>query len=137
MEGRQGDGVSGARVGRWPRYGAGLFLLSLLGCAAQQEPDSMARARELMAGAQGTSGDVVLRCEPDDAEVYLDGVLQGACSDYAGNPRGLTLGTGLHQIEVKKQGYWPYTTYYEPSGARARLTIQLRSSESAPGGSTP
>jgi len=111
-----------------------MFLLLWLGCSGRKEPDSMARAREMMAGAQSTSGDVALRCDPEDAEVYLDGVLQGLCSDYSGSPRGLTLGTGLHQIEVKKRGYWPYTTYYEPSGARARLTIQLRSSESVPGG---
>lgn len=108
--------------------GVGWLLVSWMGCAGTQEPDTLARARELMAGARNPSGDVALRCEPEDAEVYLDGVLQGLCSDYSGNPKGLSLGVGLHQIEVKKQGYWPYTTYYEPSGARARLTIQLRAS---------
>ncbi|MCY1003541.1 PEGA domain-containing protein [Myxococcus sp. MISCRS1] len=112
-------------------WSAWLVVGVLSGCG-RKEPDSVAKARELMAGAKPTSGDVSLRCVPEDAEVYLDGVLQGVCSDYAGNPRGLNLGVGLHQIEVKKHGYWPYTTYYEPSGARARLNVTLRATESAP-----
>lgn len=107
---------------------AWLLLVTGMGCAGAKEPDSLSRARELMAGARNPTGDVTLRCEPEDADVYLDGVLQGLCSDYSGNPKGLSLGVGLHHIEVKKQGYWPYTTYYEPSGARARLTVQLRPS---------
>jgi hypothetical protein len=111
--------------------------LAVSGCAGRgREPESVAKARALMAGAEKPTGDLVLRCEPADAEVYLDGVLQGLCSDFAGSPRGLRVGVGLHHIEVKKQGFWPYTTYYEPSGARARLTIQLRPS-AAPGGGAP
>nr|WP_164002323.1 PEGA domain-containing protein [Pyxidicoccus caerfyrddinensis] len=106
------------------------------GCAGPKEPESMARARELMARAETPSGNLALRCEPVDAEVYLDGVLQGMCSDFTGSPRSLRVGAGLHHIEVKKQGFWPYTTYYEPSGARARLTIQLRTAV-APGGGAP
>ncbi|HZH18385.1 MAG TPA: PEGA domain-containing protein [Archangium sp.] len=102
-------------------------------CAGRQEPESMAKARALLAGAEAPSGNLALRCEPEDAEVYLDGVLQGLCSDFAGSPRSLRVGAGLHHIQVKKQGFWPYTTYYEASGARARLTIQLRSAV-APGG---
>lgn len=107
------------------------------GCSGrQQQPESVTRAGELLAGAKALSGDVSLRCEPVDAEVYLDGVLQGLCSDFTGSPKGLRVGEGLHHIEVKKQGFWPYTTYYEANGARARLTIQLRA-RAAPGGGTP
>ncbi|QSQ26389.1 PEGA domain-containing protein [Pyxidicoccus parkwayensis] len=105
-------------------------------CAGRQEPESVAKARELMRSAETPSGNLALRCEPVDAEVYLDGVLQGLCSDFTGSPKSLRVGAGLHHIEVKKQGFWPYTTYYEPSGARARLTIQLRSA-AAPGGGAP
>lgn len=111
--------------------------LAVFGCAGRErEPESVAKARELLAGAETPTGNLALRCEPADAEVYLDGVLQGLCSDFTGSPRGLRVGVGLHHIEVKKQGFWPYTTYYEPSGARARLTIQLRPSV-APGGGAP
>lgn len=103
------------------------------GCAARQdEPASMARAREMMRTAEGSRGDLTLRCEPPDADVYLDGVIQGVCSDFGGSPVGLKVGEGLHQIEVKKDGFWPYTTWFEPSGARATLNIQLRPRGSAP-----
>lgn len=101
------------------------------GCAARQdEPASMARAREMMRTAEGSQGDLALRCEPPDADVYLDGVIQGVCADFSGSPSGLRVGEGLHQVEVKKEGFWPYTTYFEPSGARATLRIQLRPRDS-------
>jgi len=102
--------------------------LVVLGCAGRQdEPTTMAQARELLRKAEAPSGDVVLRCEPPDAEVSLDGVTQGLCSDFRGAPRGLRVGEGLHQIEVKKEGHWPYTTYIDPHGARAVLDVRLQS----------
>jgi hypothetical protein len=111
------------RQGGW----ATVVLLAL-GCAGrQEEPATMAQARELLRKAEAPTGDVVLRCEPPDAEVVLDGVTQGLCSDFRGAPRGLRVGEGMHQIEVKKEGYWPYTTYIEPHRARAVLDVRLRS----------
>lgn len=110
--------------------GASWWVAAVLawGCAARQdEPQSVVRARELLRSAEAPRGDVVLKCEPSDAEVYLDGVIQGLCSDFGGAPVGLRVGEGLHRIEVMKEGFWPYTTYFEPSGARATLRIQLRS----------
>ncbi|ATB33440.1 PEGA domain-containing protein [Melittangium boletus] len=101
----------------------------VLGCATgpeRVESPAADRARELLRGGSRV-GNLVLRCEPSDAEVYLDGVVQGVCTDFAGAPRGLSVGEGLHQIDVKKDGYWPYVTYYEPSNARAVLNIRLRS----------
>gem|GEM_PF-874114 len=108
----------------------------VLGCAsgpARVESPAADRARELLRGGARV-GNLVLRCEPSDAEVYLDGVVQGVCTDFAGAPRGLSVGAGLHQIDVKKDGYWPYVTYYEPSNARAMLTIRLRSATPERGG---
>lgn len=112
--------------------GALVALAWLSGCAGRQdEPASMTRAREMMRTAEGSRGDLTLRCEPPDADVYLDGVIQGVCGDFEGSPVGLKVGEGLHQVEVKKEGFWPYTTYFEPSGARATLRIQLRPRESS------
>jgi hypothetical protein len=105
-----------------------VWLVGWVGCASGPERmDSPAarRARELMSGG-GRDGNLVLRCEPSDAEVYLDGVQQGVCTDFAGTPRGLRVGEGLHQIDVRHEGFWPYVTYYEPSNARATLTLRLR-----------
>ncbi|WP_044890417.1 PEGA domain-containing protein [Myxococcus hansupus] len=110
-----------------------VVLCGAAACAKRQEPESLIKARELMAEAENPSGNLALLCEPTDAEVYLDGVWQGLCSDFTGAPKGLGVGLGLHQIEVKKQGYWPYTTYYEARGARARLTIRLRATGSSTG----
>lgn len=99
-----------------------------VGCAGRSdEPATVAQARELLRNAESPTGDVVFRCEPPDGEVSLDGVTQGLCSDFQGSPRGLKVGEGLHEINVKKEGYWPYTTYIEPHGARAVLNVRLRS----------
>jgi hypothetical protein len=109
----------------------------VLGCASGPEQvDSPAaeRARELMRTRKARHGNLLLRCEPSNAEVYLDGVVQGACTDFGGGPNGLQVGLGLHRIDVKKDGYWPHTTYYEPSSARAGLTIRLRPVEQERGG---
>ncbi|TSC31151.1 PEGA domain-containing protein [Corallococcus sp. Z5C101001] len=109
---------------------AAVLTLAVLvgGCAAKQEqPATVVRARELMASAEGKSGDLVLRCEPSDADVLLDGVEQGKCSDFSGVSRSLRLhDAGFHQVEVKKRGFYPYTTYYSPSGARVTLNVKLR-----------
>jgi PEGA domain len=115
-----------------------LALLGLvLGCATGPEQvDSPAadRAREMMRSMRSRNGNLLLRCEPPDADVYLDGVVQGVCTDFDGSPRGLQVGLGMHRIDVKKDGHWPYTTYYEPNNARAGLTIKLRPMEQESGG---
>ena len=113
--------------------------LVLLGCAGRQdEPATMAQARELLRKAEAPSGDVVLRCVPPDAVVSLDGVTRGLCSDFRGAPRGLRVGEGLHQIEVRKEGHWPYTTYIDPHKARAVLDVRLQPmGTETPEGGTP
>lgn len=121
------------------RHGFGAALLGVglvLGCATGPELESAVvdRARELMRSRKSRHGNLLLRCEPSDAEVYLDGVLQGVCTDFGGGPNGLRVGVGLHRIDVKKDGYWPHTTYYEPGSARAGLTIRLRPVEQGSGG---
>ncbi|MFL5343368.1 MAG: PEGA domain-containing protein [Hyalangium sp.] len=108
-------------------WGWATVVLGMVGCAGRSdEPATMAQARELLRNAEAPSGDVVLRCEPPDGEVSLDGVTQGSCTDFQGAPRGLRVGEGMHQIEVKKEGFWPYTTYLEPHGAKTVLNVRLR-----------
>ena len=103
-----------------------------LGCASAPErmdSPAMERARQLMREGRAHEGNLVLKCEPEDADVYLDGVVQGFCTDFGEAQGGLRVGEGPHRIEVKKEGHWPYTTYYEPGRARAVLTIRLRSTD--------
>ena len=71
------------------------------------------------------SSDLKLSCDPTDAEVSLDGIPRGTCLDFAGEPTGLKLPEGMHKVEVKKSGFWPYETYVDSSGTRAALTVKL------------
>jgi hypothetical protein len=123
---------------RMKRSRGWLALVGLvLGCAlgpGQVDSPAADRARELMRAQRARNGNLLLRCEPEDAEVHLDGVIQGVCTDFGGKPSGLQVGLGLHRIDVKKDGYWPYTTYFEPNNARAGLTIKLRPMEQESGG---
>lgn len=123
---------------RGGRGGWGWVLGVLLwGCASGPEQagsPAADRAREVLRGSRARSGNLRLTCEPADADVYLDGVVQGVCTDFGGTPRALQVGEGLHRVDVKKDGFWPYTSYYEPGSARAGLTIKLRPVGGAAGG---
>ncbi len=102
-------------------------MLALAGCASAQ-PVAMKLASEGMVGHRDRSwtSDLTLGCEPVDADVWLDGVPQGTCLDFSGNPHGLNLGDGMHKVEIKKSGFWPYETYVDSGGTRAALTVKLR-----------
>lgn len=76
-------------------------------------------------GARVWKSDLVLACDPADAEVWLDGVPFGTCLDFSGSPKGLHLSDGMHKVEVKKAGFWPYETYVDSGGTRAALTVKL------------
>ena len=87
----------------------------------------MKQVRDGMEGhaARAWGSDLTLDCDPSDAEVWLDGVPYGNCLDFSGSPRGLTLSDGMHKVEVKKSGFWPYETYVDSGGTRAALTVKL------------
>lgn len=108
-------------------------MLALLSCASPPgELPSVGQARAVLHRAQGSgaadrTGQLWLRCSPEDAGVWVDGIARGNCQQLAG--RGLTLeavGGGMHRVDVKKDGFWPYVTYYDPDGVKAALTIRLR-----------
>ncbi len=81
-------------------------------------------------------GQVMLECDPLDAEVALDGVPMGLCSDYATAEHGLPMGTGMHRLDFKHAGRSPYQTEIEPdrAGAVVHASLPTLSSE---GKSTP
>ncbi len=103
------------------------------GCASSQ-PAVVQRVTAAQLEARPWAADsAVFECQPPDAEVSLDGVPQGTCADFSGAPRGLTMGKGMHRIDVKKQGFSPYQTFITADGTRARLRVELN----AVGGHTP
>ena len=101
------------------------LLLLLPGCAS--EPSMASRVAQGMREHQARvwGPDLILGCDPADAGVWVDDVARGTCLDYSGSPRGLALGQGMHKVEVKKVGFWPYQTYVDSGGTRAALTVKL------------
>jgi PEGA domain len=59
--------------------------------------------------AVGNEGLLKIVAEPGSAEVYVDGNFVGKAHDFNGNPGLLKLTHGTHTIELKKDGYQPYT----------------------------
>ncbi len=51
------------------------------------------------------SGSIRLRVNPNNAKVYIDGVLQGTVDDFNGFSGGLDVSAGAHQLEIRADGY--------------------------------
>jgi hypothetical protein len=119
-------------IWRWPA----LLAVAVSACAAR--PPVIEKARAATREASMSEGDLKLKCSPLDAEVIVDGVTQGLCSDFAAPTATLTVGKGMHHIEVKKPGYLPYQTYFEPDGVRASVKVELKPAGTSPSdGSNP
>ena len=73
-------------------------------------------------------GKLILHCQPADAEVDVDGIPRGLCSDL-GEKHPLRLEAGMHEILVHKQGYLPYRTLFAPGGADLALDATLLRAE--------
>lgn len=51
------------------------------------------------------TGSVRLRVSPEQAQVYIDGVLQGLVDDFNGLGSHLSVAGGTHQLELRANGY--------------------------------
>ena len=103
---------------KWPLW------VMLSGCTAASGP-MLVPPLSLPDGRTGRRGEVVLRCVPSDAEVALDGVPQGTCSDFDGSSRGLKVNGGQHRVAVKKQGYAPWESWLDASQTQVTLSVNL------------
>lgn len=56
----------------------------------------------------GNEGGLVFNVNPPDAEVLLDGAVQGAASDFP-QERYLKVSPGTHRLEIRKEGYETYS----------------------------
>lgn len=103
--------------------------LLLAGCATSQPglpnlprvTEAELRTPYRVSGA----GELVLHCAPSDAEVALDGVSQGLCSDFNGEPRALKVGTGARRVEVKKSGFHTWESWLAADQTRVVMTVTL------------
>lgn len=93
-------------------------------------PSALERASQVDTTPVTREGRVVLHCDPTDAEVALDGVPVGLCSDYAGDERGLSTGPGDHTLEFRKRGHFGYRTVVAPDRAQAVVQVRLTPNDS-------
>ncbi len=107
-------------------YVTALAVLSFLGCAHEPTPfDRMVRENpELLKQARAVDGDLRLTCDHADAEVSVDGVIQGLCSDFSDGVL-VRLTEGPHLVEVKKAGFVPYRAQVLAGDARTSLNVTL------------
>jgi hypothetical protein len=54
-------------------------------------------------------GSLRVKAKPVNAQVYIDGVLVGSVDDFDGLTNHLELDAGPHQMQIKADGYRPYT----------------------------
>ncbi len=81
----------------------------------------------------GNAGGLVFAVNPPDAEVLLDGVVQGKASEFT-EERFLKVESGTHRLELRKPGYEPYARDVYVSNAILRIEAALVVGGSAPAG---
>lgn len=73
--------------------------------AAKREPEGGQRQKTNRAVRSPTKAFLVLRLEPGDAAVYLDGEFLGKASEIARLHGALAVAPGAHRLEVVRPGY--------------------------------
>jgi hypothetical protein len=64
-------------------------------------------------------------CQPDEAEVKVDGVLQGTCKLLSKPQATIKLAGGTHELEVAADGYRSFRSMVSGKGIQESLTIRL------------
>ena len=64
-------------------------------------------------------------CQPDEAEVRVDGVLQGNCKLLSRPEAVMTLSAGTHELEIAADGYRSFRSTVSGKGIQESLTIRL------------
>lgn len=65
-------------------------------------------------------GSIRFRVKPDHARVYIDGALAGVASEFGGLTGHLDLPPGLHDVELRAEGYLPFNGQVEVREGRTR-----------------
>ncbi len=72
----------------------------------------------------GNVGGLIFDVDPPDAEVVLDGVVQGKASDFP-RERYLKVESGTHRLELRKPGYRTYSRTLFVSHSLLRIEVAL------------
>ncbi len=95
-----------------------LALVFILGCGFPQETRK----------GIGNEGFLTILANPDDAEVYVDGMLAGQAGQFEKNP--LEMKSGTHKIEFRKAGFVPEMhEVYVGNQSRHTLKVNLKKSQ--------
>src|SRR4030042_1935829 len=95
-----------------------LAIVVIVGCGFPQETRR----------GVGNEGFLVIIGHPDDAEVYVDGVLAGQAGQVEKNP--LEMKSGTHKIELRKSGFVPEMhEVYVGNQSRHTLKVNLKKSQ--------
>ncbi len=73
----------------------------------------------------GNEGGLRIIADPSDAEVLVDGASMGPASQFSGD-RYIKLTSGTHRIEIRKDGYLPYTNEVFSSNSLQTLEVTLK-----------
>jgi hypothetical protein len=107
------------------------WALALSACVS--EAPVLMRPLDLPGVRTTARGEIVLRCQPEDADVLLDGVPQGICGDFDGTSGALGLGDRERRVEVRKSGFSAWEGQLVADGTRMIVHVTLTRME----GSTP
>ena len=120
-----------------------LVLLSLAfwACVSSSPPASMASLEPWGVKWEEPSenknaakrGNLFIRCEPEDAEILLDGIPQGSCLDYVAKGLQINASPALRKIVVTKTGYWSYEAMVALDRSKVNLSVQLQPMQTSAG----
>ncbi|MFT3843202.1 MAG: hypothetical protein QM723_39825 [Myxococcaceae bacterium] len=82
-----------------------------------------------------TGSQLVLHCQPADAEVVLDSVPYARCKDVEDRP--IKLAKGLRHVEVRKAEHQQYETWLDTDGTQAALNVSLSKNAVTEAGGNP
>jgi hypothetical protein len=68
---------------------------------------------------------VHIDCRPEEAEVKVDGVLQGTCKLLSRPEIVMQLAAGTHELEVVADGYRSFRSVVSGKGIQESLTVRL------------
>lgn len=81
----------------------------------------------------GNVGGLVFAVNPPDAEVLVDGIVQGKASEFT-EDRYLKVASGTHRLELRKPGYEAYVRDVYVSNTLLRIEAALTTGGSGAGG---